>query len=69
MSGTIVARKIPLDETDACVNCVSFGFQPVRALFAECVSHGTIVDCAIPASVSARKTEQASRQCLKRLIS
>ena len=55
MTGMIVARMMPLVATDACVSCVSCGFQPLLELSAERVNHGSMVDCAAEVSVTPRR--------------
>src|SRR5271165_5855289 len=45
-TGMIVARVMPLVATDACVSCLSRGFQPLLELSAERVNQGSMVVCA-----------------------
>ena len=59
ITGMIVVRVIPLVATDACVSCLSRGFQPLLELSAERVSQGSVVVCAAEGVSTAPRTSAA----------
>src|SRR6516162_10012156 len=62
MTGMIVARVMPLLATDACVSCLSRGFQPLLELSADRVNQGSMVVCAAEVSVRPRRSVTINRK-------